>query len=249
MRPAAIKNAIVVAIVLSLGMAGSRTALAQPELVVELRLDEPGGTIAKDSSGNGNDAVLVGEVEHVLAYNRLGVRIHGEGEYIEIPKSLSDLGINTGEPWTAGVWVNPIYNGGTLLDVAGVKLGVGEEVGKGTLTFEQDPTQNSEFSAHAVSDTWMHVGLVCEPSGDPETSRIRIYVDGVEIPSPVEVPQDVIDNDKSPILVGEGSDGPVDDIVIFRGVNDRPASRDYEGRPGDAGLYSGSVLAPGGGGG
>ena len=81
------------------------TKPAQAELVGWWRLDEGSGTMAFDSSGNGNDARFEGSPVWAQA-GRLGsaLKFNGSSDYLAAPDSES-LDIN-GDQLSIAAWIN-----------------------------------------------------------------------------------------------------------------------------------------------
>ncbi len=93
---------ILIALVTGLGLVSMASA-ADPSLVGWWRFDETSGTVAADSSGNGNDATLHGDPQWVPGSIRGAVQIDGDGDYLEAAPSES-LNV-TGDQITLTAWV------------------------------------------------------------------------------------------------------------------------------------------------
>ena len=97
-----LRSAVLVACVAGLGLA-SVAGAADPSLVGWWRFDETSGTVAADSSGNGNDATLYGGPQWVTGTLGGAVQIDGGDDYLEAAPSES-LNV-TGSAITLTAWV------------------------------------------------------------------------------------------------------------------------------------------------
>ncbi|MCP4608138.1 MAG: LamG domain-containing protein [Planctomycetes bacterium] len=93
--------------VLVLGLMSNASA----ELVGQWKLDEGGGTIAVDASGNGNDGTL--EDEPVVVEGQFGQALAFEDSRVAIPASDSLTANLFQESFTMSAWINPTRTGNT----------------------------------------------------------------------------------------------------------------------------------------
>jgi len=84
------------------------------------KFDDGEGTVAKDSSGHGNHATLVGDPQWVPGYDGLALDFDGRGDYIETGKVPSQLGVDGNTPRTVALWAyTRSFNGGGLYEMGG----------------------------------------------------------------------------------------------------------------------------------
>jgi len=92
-----------------LGLILSSTASA--ELVGWWKLDDEAGTVAADSSGNGNDGTVYGDAQWITGYVGGALEFDGTDDYVDLPigptiASLSDCTVMTWANFsnTGGAW-------------------------------------------------------------------------------------------------------------------------------------------------
>jgi len=86
-------------LVLVLVTAGEGKA-GEPGLIGWWRFDEGSGTVARDSSGNGNDGALKGDPQWVIGWTDSAIEFDGSGDYVEI----GGVGISGAAPRTIAGW-------------------------------------------------------------------------------------------------------------------------------------------------
>ncbi|RLJ03762.1 MAG: hypothetical protein DRP08_03045, partial [Candidatus Aenigmatarchaeota archaeon] len=74
-------------------------SLNRTGLVVELHLDEGSGTVAYDSSGNGNDATLLNGAGWIDGFKGYAVNCSASNHILELPS------VSLGSDWTLAAWV------------------------------------------------------------------------------------------------------------------------------------------------
>ncbi|MHC4700363.1 MAG: hypothetical protein ACYTFQ_07290, partial [Planctomycetota bacterium] len=74
-----------ISLVLVLGTAGSSSA----DLVAHWKFDTGSGSVAYDTSGNGNDAGFVGDPQWVPGKSGGALEFDGSSDYLEVPFSES----------------------------------------------------------------------------------------------------------------------------------------------------------------
>ncbi|MHC4169180.1 MAG: LamG domain-containing protein [Planctomycetota bacterium] len=90
---------IAFAFVLVLVAAGAGKA-AEPGLIGWWKFDEGSGTVARDSSGNGNDGAIKGDPKWVAEKTGSALELDGNGDYVEV----GSVGISGTAPRTVAGW-------------------------------------------------------------------------------------------------------------------------------------------------
>jgi hypothetical protein len=169
-----------VALLLVLSLAGGAWA----DLVGHWKLDEGGGTVARDSSGNGNDGtleggptVVAGQFGQALAFNNNRVTIPGSDS---LPASLFQV------PFTVAAWINPTPNSNLWQQVFRSRTG---SAASDTLFLGSTGAVSWRGRVNAVwaggmcetaagvvpNNQWTHVAV----TGDG--TNFRIYINGVQL--------------------------------------------------------------------
>ncbi len=212
--------------ILVLALAGSVTAYgfspnADASLVGLWKLDEMSGTIAADSSGNGNDGTLQGDPQWVEGMLDGALDLDGNGDYVDCG---NDAVFDITEQVTLAAWVktrdmgngedNPwVGKGDTAYALKGFRTGYDVEF------FTYDGAWHSAHYAtdESFNDEWHHV------AGTYDGSTLMIYVDGV---------------------LGSGATlayaGSISSVTynINIGRNSQQTSRHYEGLIDDVRIYN-----------
>jgi len=105
------KYFILITFVLVLGLMSNASA----ELVGQWKLDEGGGTIAMDASGNGNDGTL--EDDPVVVEGKFGQALAFDSSRVAIPASDSLTADFFQGSFTVSGWINPARTGNTWQQV------------------------------------------------------------------------------------------------------------------------------------
>jgi hypothetical protein len=170
-------------------------------LVLHLGLDEaPVADRTKDSSGEGNDGLLVGPPERIaLAEGKKGRALALDGGvYLRVPSSVSLNGVF--RAFTAAAFVQlsgtPAGRSAVLARQGAYALGLAGGRPYLSVTVEGSATA-IEVAANAVvaAGRWVHVAGVFDPAG-----VARVYLDGREVAAlPVK---GTIGNSMVPLTVG-----------------------------------------------
>lgn len=201
--------------------------LSRPPLSMEEYLegcwefDESSGTIAADSSGNGNDGALKGDPTWRPDGGKIGgaLEFDGTGDYVEIegykgvvgssPRTVtawvrresndSSLAIAAwGEPGTDGAeWFNGISDEGRLR----AAVGNGDIIGT---------TQIDDAA-------WHHVAVVLPDKENVKVEDILLYIDGEKEDTTLDNGDRTIDTaaDKDVVISTDNSEGLLDDVRIY----------------------------------
>ena len=211
-------------------LAGFRVA-APAEPVGHWTLDEGAGTLAADSSGNGNDGTLMdnpdlldptwidGVIGGALEFHGTGAAATG-GDHIDCGNDASlDIASNT----SIALWIRPDAEnpeGGMetapMCKATGdwsyqVRYGWGGPAPYMSFTFNTSPRAWVSVGQNLTQGEWYHIAC----SHDGET--LKCYLDGVETDS---TPMGAITSSNAPVLIGSdgwGSDwiGGIDDVQIY----------------------------------
>jgi hypothetical protein len=170
-------NFVLVLVIIQGGLAFGFDANADPSLVGYWKLDDGSGTIAVDSSPNGNDGTLEGDPQWVEGWIDGAMDFDGDGDAINFG---NDQIFNITEQITLAVWVNTrdmgnsennpwLGKGDNAYMIKGFRTGYDIEF------FIYDGDWNS---AHYITDEsfnneWHHV------AGTYDGTQLLIYVDGV----------------------------------------------------------------------
>ncbi len=169
--------------VLVLGLAlTSIVEAADPSLVGWWRLDEGSGTIAKDSSGNGNDGTLEGGPQRVAGKIGGALKLDGDDDQITL-KDVLTVGSSSN---TVAAWIKVPLAGTEGLDAT-------ERVGLVLGNYNDSPNTNWELHAAGEmrlwwdggqidhrgttdlrDNTWHHIAWV----RDKATNANYMYIDG-----------------------------------------------------------------------
>lgn len=206
----------------ALGAAGVASAATGP--VAHWRFDDGGGTNAADSTGNGNGGTLEGGVAWI-AGKRLGaVQFDGTG-VVRVPSSASLEPANV----SVSAWVRRSGSPGDFRYIVGkgayacLTAAYGLYTGPtGGLSFYvsdgTDYTRSTDAGMAAWDGGWHHV------AGTFDGQAVRLYVDGVEVGTPVPrtTPITYTLQDPSELLLGRYGacgglpyDGALDEAKIW----------------------------------
>ena len=207
----------------------SSTAAGQTTLVAHYRLDETSGTVAADSSGNGNDGVYTGGVTLGQAGTCAGstaVDFDGTTAYVEIPSSPGLDGLTS--DFSVAAWVNLDFLGlmrvfaNQRLGGAGGSWAFGPWDAAGGLRFTTLGVQDYNQPSGLTVGTWHHIALVFDANFQAE-----FYLDGV-----------------SQGVVGGGAPANNPNTGWFIGVLDLTGIMEFfDGQIDDVQVYSGSATA------
>jgi hypothetical protein len=203
-------------------LAGESSAKIDPGDIIGIWfLDDDKGGVAKDSSGNGHDGELIGDIKVVNAKFNKGFEFDGVlGNYVSVAHDKSlNLASFTITYWcnmdVSGAWQIPVLKvdnaaGGSHRNVDFQTPPVGGEV---SVYFSQGANQwRGAIGKTVVSDErWHHV------AGSYDLDSLRLYVDGVlEGEGDHDGEPDFMDD---PLMLGSGEIWPflgiIDDVGIF----------------------------------
>ena len=166
------KLSCLVLFVLMLGVA--LTSMARADLVGFWRFDEGSGTIAYDSSGNGNDGTLVGGATWAAGRFGGGIELDGTSGYVSVPGF--EL---TTDTITFAIWING-WKGGDWAPLISSRV-----VGQCEMIFSDNDTLryvwNNDSSATwgwtggpaIPQDTWAMLAVTI----DPDSAIAYVYTD------------------------------------------------------------------------
>ena len=168
----------------------ARLVIGESPAVACWKFDEGAGTIAGDSSGNGNTGTLVGAPEWTTGIREGALSFDGVDDFVQVPHSAS-LGI-TGNAISVGLWMKPtITLDGESHPVNFVGKGMsyvmqlehdydtGELLYNGELTFAVSIEQYANWATVRtttnvwLADNWYYI------VGTYDGSTMKIYVNGV----------------------------------------------------------------------
>jgi uncharacterized protein YrrD len=192
-----------------------------PELVAHWELDESGGTVACDSSGNGNDGTLHGNPTWLPNNGQLGgaLGFDGDGDYVEVE---GYKGISGSNPRTITAWVRTVsyapnltivrwgteeINGGLWSNVIDANGELRAAVWGGSIVGSTDIDDN----------TWHHVAIVLPDKDDVKVEDILLYVDGEQEYTTISFGAQTIDTavGMDVLISSDGSCGLLDDVRIY----------------------------------
>jgi len=192
---------------------------ARAELVAWWRLDEGSGTMASDSSGNGNDARFEGSP--VWEDGKLGesLKFNGSSDYLAAPDSES-LDIN-GDQLSIAAWVN-----GEAWPAANHVLRKIADTGTGSIymirvqssgmvrTYLNTPAGDTivDGTTALAVNGWIHIALVYDGA------QSRIYVNG-QLDAAMDVSGEITQSDNE-LRIGRGEPagyfmGMIDDVRVY----------------------------------
>ena len=196
-------------------------------LVLAYALDEGGGAVARDSSGNGNRGSVVNALWTGSGHTGTALLYDGTGDYVSTPNSatvnVAGQGLTVemwanitssstvdyvllGKPWTAGTTGVPPYQFGIEFDANSAK----------TIDFfygDTNGNQRGPFSMTPPTGTWTHIAWTFDGSS------VRGYLDGVlkvtasaagsiqARPTPIQIGVDG--------SLNQGYKGRLDDVRIY----------------------------------
>ncbi|MBC8230477.1 LamG domain-containing protein [bacterium] len=203
-------------------LVGSSYAKIDPGAVIGIWfLDEDKGGVAKDSSGNGHDGEIIGELKVVNAKFNKGFEFDGVlGNYVSVPHDDSlNLAKFTITYWckmgVSGFWQIPVLKvdgaaGGAHRNVDFQTPPAGGEV---SVYFSQGANQwrGANGTTEVSDEEWHHI------AGSYDLDTLLLYVDGVlEAEGDHDGEPDFMDD---PLMLGSGEIWPflgiIDDVGIF----------------------------------
>jgi len=214
-----------VSFVLVLGLVNSASA----DLVGRWKFDEGSGTIAYDSSGNGNDGTLQGDPQWVAGIIGSGaLSFDGTDGYVEIG---DDASLNLTDALTITIWVkvndlDTFYflvckqPSGTARDGFPGNYEFRIELNTGALQFGHQETEGEQFTFYTSDSSiaveqWYHIAVAVTNGG-----LVEFYIDGVAAGSAEQSTNFGVLNDK-PVRIGGRTDlysffnGLLDDVRLY----------------------------------
>ena len=209
-----------VATIFALGLVVSQTLAAEdPNLVGWWTFDEGSGTVAKDSSGHGNDGTLNGDPRWVSGFLDGALSFGGSGDYVDCGSDPSlDL-----TAWTIAFWLNATenknYNGFVIKDLDAAEnyevLGFADGSIHLPITFDDGTrTYVNTAGGTIVGGEWAHLAYSYSP-----TQGRRFYKDGEMIFS--DAPGGTPKASTDPLTIGNERpmtrfvNGIMDDVRIY----------------------------------
>jgi len=219
------KMCLLISLVSLLGLVQASTANGfdpntDPNLIGWWKLDETSGTIAADSSSNGNDGALMGDPQWVSGWINGALNLDGDGDYVDCGYDpIFDIATNE---MTVAAWVT-IRSNANAWQVIAAK---GEYAWR-LSAVNMDPRFHfgitwwdipSTFGVDGVTsvgyDEWHHV------AGSFDGTNINVYLDGV-LDASATTTEPIGTNTES-LLIGNNPydlvrywDGLIDDVRIY----------------------------------
>ena len=228
---------------------GQSSAKIDPGAVIGIWfLDEDEGGVAKDSSGNGHDGEIIGDIEVVKAKFNKGFEFDGVlGNYVSVPH---DEALNLAE-FTITYWCNMGVSGFwqiPVLKVDGAAGGAHRNVdfqtppagGEVSVYFSQGANQwrGANGTTEVSDEEWHHI------AGSYDLDTLLLYVDGVlEAEGDHDGEPDFMDD---PLMLGSGEIWPFLGIIDDVGIFNQALSADDIVNIMDNGLERVSAVSPSG---
>ncbi|HUT30902.1 MAG TPA: LamG domain-containing protein [Sedimentisphaerales bacterium] len=187
------------------------------------KLDEDSGTTAADSSGNGRDGTLMGNVsfDNNSVEGQVGnaLRLEGKGVYIQI---TGYKGVTGTAPRTVAAWIKTEHDNGQILswgrEEGGAMFNFGFVPGRRRVGVT--PEGGYLYMKDSTTDNkWHHVAAVVEEAALPNLyDNVKLFLDG-----DAAVIHDIGVLDLYPIQtgsdldvsVGKGFSGALDDVRLY----------------------------------
>ena len=197
------------------------------ELIGHWKLDESSGSIAADSTTNGNSGTHTGagitqstdKKASLSCSNQASLSLSGQGGYINIP---DDMSINPQQSFTIALWLNPnsLSTGYRhILFRKAVLTGLGIWANDGKIFSEVDFVDADYVRWLTDTDvltvnTWLHLAITYD------SNTLRRYINGVQ-DKEISVPQkSLVYSSGQPLKLGAGDynpsfDGYIDDVRLY----------------------------------
>jgi hypothetical protein len=217
-----------VATVLALAAVQS-PARADTGLVGHWHLDEGGGSVAADSSGNGNNGEVLGGIGWVAGRFGSALRFDPSGGRVQIPDNATLEPISA---VSAAAWVNSPHDPGDFRYVvakgaAGCIAGsYGVYTGpNGGLDFYVSNNHGTAYARSPLAGTQVWDGRWHMVVGTYDGRFIRLYVDGTEVGSGTSHtgPLEYSLRDSNDLFIGDYAgcvqhvfDGTIDEVSVWR---------------------------------
>jgi len=209
--------------VLSLALTGPAQA-ADPDLVAHWKLDDGSGTIAVDSSGNGNDGTFVGEPQWVAGKLGGALDFDGNSEYVDCGND-EIFGIT--DAFSLTIWINwrtPTVTWQTVIAKGDNTWRIARGGDTQTMDFGFDDGTRGWAAARTASDCplneWHHVAATID-----KIEGAKIYLDGVLEGTNPDTGGISSGGTNYPVLIGENAQatgrywvGLIDDVRVYKRV-------------------------------
>jgi len=196
--------------------------IGEASLVAHWKLDEGAGSVAADSSGYGNDGVLVDNPVWIDAAHGKGLRFDGTDDYVNCGDILNDVTV----PFTVAAWV--------YRETGHAKAIVRSDDGSGHYGFWMQAGSNNLLEISYGDGTgsggedrrtkksgleipgghWVHVAAVVRSATD-----MSIYFDGADVGGTYSGSGGAMVHSSSPLAIGKGGaeffTGRTDDVRIY----------------------------------
>ena len=212
------KVTFLISLVLVLAAAGSASA----GLVAHWRFDEGSGSVAHDTSGNGNDGTFVGDPQWTTGKLGGALEFNGSSDYAEVPFSESLRVINQGD-FSIAAWFKLNEFPGEYKSVFQQGDDTSGGPGRTWLFFHQSDEIRSSLGGSATgsgvgmeSGVWYHAVVVVTEGGANDS--VQLYVNGEAAGAARE---DSMEDSEGVFYIGAHKglgniwDGPLDDIRIY----------------------------------
>jgi hypothetical protein len=190
-----------------------------PGLVGWWRFDEGSGTVAGDSSGNGNNGTLQGTPTPNWVAGKFGdaLQFDGSQNYVQVSNSPSIQ--YAGGSVTLSAWINP-RDDGAFRDVIVRKENTYNLYYAGGLSIEwfNGSIWRQVTTGQLLSHTWHYVAAVITYNQSQSQTTFTIYLDGVAIKS--QTVNGTMDTGATdPLFIGGFTQSPTD-AFCFNGTID-----------------------------
>jgi hypothetical protein len=188
------------------------TGTTKAELVGWWRFDEGSGTVANDSSGNGNDGTFNGDPQWAAGMFGGALEFNGTDDYVEVPDNES---LHLWERFTLAAWIYQVESSSSrIIDKigAGTANGPHLDTHPGTTLRSCSGTCVSTAADYTLEE-WHHVAVTFD-EGD-----VKLYIDG-SIEGEGSAPSPLAGNSLS-LRIGADSDGQslfhglIDDVRVY----------------------------------
>ncbi|HUU20255.1 MAG TPA: LamG domain-containing protein [Sedimentisphaerales bacterium] len=224
------KMIYLVSFILVLSVSGSVCA----DLVGHWRLDDGSGTVAADSSGNGNDGTIVNNPTWIAGVGGTALEFHGDtsvyggGDYIDCG---NDASLDITGPTSIALWIRPDADdpegqgspGGETAPMAKAMAGMSPSWSYQVRYGWGGPEPYMAFTFNTSPRAWAFVGKNleryewCHIACSYDGTTLKCYLNGEETDS---TPMGAITSSSTPVLIGSdgwGCDwiGAIDDVRIY----------------------------------
>ncbi|MDB4978768.1 MAG: hypothetical protein JWM56_954, partial [Candidatus Peribacteria bacterium] len=197
-------------------------------LVGYWKMDEGVGTVAKDSSRNGNNGVLINgpawsgsSLPTTRFYNNKSLKFDGLDDYVEVPASSRLTGFSA---FTVSMWVKWRTFGGSFP----ILIAKGDDTNREYLLYAWQSTNRLSFEVYNPSSqilnvdnvvstgSWLHIAATFKGGTTQE-----LYVNGVRVGSRTPSSGNVRDLSKKLAIGREGesslyyTNGNIDDVRVY----------------------------------